>query len=205
MTKSLKIKKFVVGPLCVNCYLVYDENTLKGMLIDPGEYSEEVKIYVKESRIDLIGIINTHGHADHMAGNSAYNLPIFIHEFDEDYLKNSKKNLSFFLGRHIGEVKAAGLLKDGDVVEVGNFKLKVIHTPGHTPGGISLLSGDILFSGDTLFCEGVGRTDLSGGSQPDLMRSIYEKLFVLPDNTRVYPGHGSETTIGHEKKFMRGV
>ncbi|MFH1395438.1 MAG: MBL fold metallo-hydrolase [Candidatus Omnitrophota bacterium] len=205
MSNFLTVKRVVVGPLYVNCYLVYDKNTLKGMLIDPGEYSQEIETYVKRNAIDLIGIINTHGHADHMAGNKAYNLPVFIHELDADYLTDSRINLSIFLGIHVAEVKAAGFLKDGDIIEIGNFKLKVIHTPGHSPGGISIVCGDILFSGDTLFCEGVGRTDLSGGSQTDLMRSIQEKLFVLPDSTKVYPGHGPETTIGNEKKFMRGT
>ena len=200
MNEKLKIKKFIVGPMQTNCYLIYGEKSLKGALIDPGAYSEEIGKYIEELKLDMRFILNTHGHADHISGNSFYNLPIFIHEADEACLSDSNKNLSYFSGENIKPMKAEKLLKDADIISLGDVSLKIIYTPGHTLGGICVLAGDVLFSGDTLFFEGVGRTDLPGGSYESLEESIREKIFPLCDSVKVYPGHGPETTIAHEKK-----
>lgn len=200
MTGALEIRKFVVGELATNCYLVYDNDSRKGILIDPGEYAPAIRNYIRDNNIEVMYTLNTHGHYDHIRGNASFGFPILIHEFDEPCLSDSQKNRSAFFDEEVKPTKAARLVADGDIVKVGNLSLEIIHTPGHTQGSVSVKCGDVLFSGDTLFCEGVGRTDLGGGDHEALVRSIRDKLFVLPDHTRVLPGHGPETTIGHEKE-----
>ena len=200
-TSSFGVVRFVLGPLATNCYLIYDKPSGKGMLIDPGVYDPEVSEYIKDNGITVVNILNTHGHADHITGDSAFGFPVLIHELDEPCLGNPLKNLSILSGGNISLVKASGVLNGGDIIELGDLKLEVIHTPGHTPGGISIKCGDMLFSGDTLFFEGVGRTDLPGGDYDALVSSIKEKLFTLPAEVKVFPGHGPETTIGHEKEY----
>jgi hydroxyacylglutathione hydrolase len=195
----MNLKRFVVGFLGTNCYLLYEKSSRQGLLIDPGEYDPDIKAFIDENSIDVIGILNTHCHADHIMGNSAFGYPVMIHELDEPGLTDPSKNLSSLSVNGMAPLKAGRILADGDVIELGGKSLKVIHTPGHSPGGISVLVGDMLFSGDTLFFEGVGRTDLPGGDQDALISSIRDKLYSLPDNVRVFPGHGPETTIGHEK------
>jgi glyoxylase-like metal-dependent hydrolase (beta-lactamase superfamily II) len=125
---------------------------------------------------------------------------VLIHELDESYLRDSTKNLSFFTGEDVAKMRVKRLLVDGDIISLGELEFLVIHTPGHTPGSISLKYRDILFSGDALFFEGIGRTDVPGGDYEVLVRSIRERLFTLPDSVKVFPGHGPATTIGHEKK-----
>ncbi|MFC1644204.1 MBL fold metallo-hydrolase [Candidatus Omnitrophota bacterium] len=196
---QIGLKKFVVGPLCTNCYLIYEKSSRRGMLIDPGAYDDEIVAYIKDNGIDMVCILNTHGHADHIAGDAAFGLPVMIHELDEPCLRNSARNLFSFLEGEVPAVTVKKLLKGGDVVDLGALKLEIIHTPGHTPGSISVKCGDMLFSGDVLFFEGVGRTDLPEGSHATLMNTINERLMTLPDSVKVFPGHGPETTIGHER------
>ena len=198
--EKLEIKKFVVGPLCTNCYLVWEKLSRKGMLVDPGSYDREVAEYMQDNEIDVECILNTHGHADHIGGNVAFGFPVLIHELDESYLRDSTKNLSFVTGEDVAKMCVKRLLIDGDIISLGELEFLVIHTPGHTPGSISLKYRDILFSGDALFFEGIGRTDVPGGDYEVLAHSIRERLFTLPDSVKVFPGHGPETTIGHEKK-----
>jgi len=198
--KTPVIKKITAGPLSTNCYIASDPATQKGIMIDPGFCDRNITAYVEENGIDVISIVNTHGHADHIMGNADFGFPVMIHELDESYLYDSGKNLSFWGISAVKPVQPGRLLKDGDVIEAGRLKFRVIHTPGHTPGGISLLVDNILFSGDTLFYEGIGRTDCPGGDHAVLMNSIKEKLMTLPDEIKVYPGHGPETTIGHERR-----
>jgi hydroxyacylglutathione hydrolase len=200
-TDKPQLSIFVLGPLETNCYLFYGNVSLKGVLIDPGEGDEDVRKAIQEKGVDVQYVVNTHGHADHIKGDAYFGAPVAIHQLDENCLSNPLRNLSFHAGWCFKPVKAQRLLSDGDIIKIGGLELEVIHTPGHTPGGICLKCGDILFSGDTLFFEGIGRTDLPGGDQRAIIKSIREKLLTLPDNVRVFPGHGGQTTIGHEKKF----
>ena len=195
-----KIKKFIVGPLCTNCYLVYDEASRKGVLIDPGAYTDEIAGCIRKNGIDVLWTVNTHGHADHISGDAAFGYPVLIHELDAPCLKDPARNLSLLTGEKIPLVNAAKFLKDGDKIAVGNIDLEVIHTPGHSPGSVSLKCDDVVFSGDALFHEGIGRTDLPEGDHNTLMKAIKERLLSLPDDVKVYPGHGPETTIGYEKE-----
>ncbi|MBD3426065.1 MAG: MBL fold metallo-hydrolase [Candidatus Omnitrophica bacterium] len=205
MTGVLDLEKFVVGDLATNCYLVSSPATRKAVLIDPGAEEPRILTSIRDKGLDVLFTINTHGHYDHIGGDAYFGFPVLIHELEEACLHDGEKNWSAFFGRQVEQVRANGLLADGDIVKAGDLSLKVIHTPGHTPGGISLLCGSLLFSGDTLFREGVGRTDLPGGSREEIISSIWDKLFKLPDDTRVLPGHGPETTIGHEKDFLGGI
>lgn len=198
-TERPVVRRFIVGPLGTNCYLVYDRSSKKGVLIDPGEADSSVKEVISSEGLNIDWIINTHGHADHIKGNAYFSYPVAIHSLDEGCLSDPERNLSFH-GLFVEDVKAGRLLSEGEVITAGNLSLEVLHTPGHTPGGICLKCGELLFSGDTLFFEGVGRTDLPGGDYDALAKSIKEKLFSLPDSTQVFPGHGVRTTIGHEKK-----
>ncbi|MBF0493974.1 MAG: MBL fold metallo-hydrolase [Candidatus Omnitrophica bacterium] len=197
--RDIEIKAFEVGPIGTNCYLTYDGNKT-GILIDPGYPETAIRDFILRNDLKIEYTVNTHGHGDHIAGNKFFDYPVYIHELDEPFLTDGAKNLGFFAGMTVPKVKAFKILKDGDKILAGKLEFTVIHTPGHTPGGICLLAGNVLFAGDTLFHEGVGRTDLPGGSQKALEASIKNKLFTLPDNTKVYPGHGPATTIGHEKR-----
>ncbi|MFH1847637.1 MAG: MBL fold metallo-hydrolase, partial [Candidatus Omnitrophota bacterium] len=189
-------KKFVVGPLFTNSYVFGDEQTKEVVLIDPGADAKPIQGYLRSNGLKLIAVINTHGHGDHIGANGAFKTDVLIHEDDKDLLVNPALNLSTSFGAGITSPAAARTLKDNDKIKVGKISLKVIHTPGHTRGGICLQNKDMLFAGDTLFFEGVGRTDLPGASWSDLLTSIKDKLFILPDECRVFPGHGPDTTIG---------
>ena len=186
----MNVKCFKVGYLSTNCYVVSCEESKEASVIDPGLESEKeaepILDYIKQNGFHIQYIINTHGHPDHISGNAvikeATGASILIHE-------NSK-----------GHANADQKLRDGDVIHVGNFKLVVLHTPGHTKSGICLLGDNVVFTGDTLFAGSIGRTDFPGGSFQDLIQSIKTKLLPLPDSFKVYPGHESFTTIGNEKK-----
>ena len=193
------LKTLPVGPIAANCYIFGCANTKEAVIIDPGAEDAEIKRQVAELGLSPKCVINTHGHGDHIGANSKMGLPIFIHASDAQCLTDPVKNVSGMIGIPISSPPASRLLDDGDTIEVGELVLEVLHTPGHTEGSICLRCEDVVFTGDTLFAEGVGRTDLPGGSEAKLMRSITEKLFTLPDDTKVYPGHGPATTIGHEK------
>jgi glyoxylase-like metal-dependent hydrolase (beta-lactamase superfamily II) len=198
------IKRLVVGPLESNCYLVADEETREGLIVDPGDEGERILKAVAEAGIVPRYLINTHGHIDHIGANNYLkgeieDLKIGIHEADSRMLIDANENLSNFAGAKTTSPPADFLLREGDEIALGKGRLKVVHTPGHTPGGICLLGEREIFTGDTLFAGSVGRTDLPGGSMELLMKSLREKLMVLPEGTVIYPGHGEISTIGREK------
>ena len=198
------LEKLVVGPLEVNCYIFGDENG-EVVVIDPGAEGERIIAFIEERGYRPRCIINTHCHIDHIRANAdvkgKYNIPILVHKEDAPILTSPQDaELEEMIGGKPSP-PADRLLSEGDEIKVGSFNLKVIHTPGHTPGGISLLFDDGVFTGDTLFAGGVGRTDLPGGSWDTLVSSIREKLLVLPDSLPIYPGHGPSSTIGEEKRY----
>ncbi|HHZ16223.1 MAG TPA: MBL fold metallo-hydrolase [Clostridia bacterium] len=189
----MKIKIIPVGMLQANCYLVYDEEAKEAMVIDPG--APEEKILEEINALDLVVkyLVNTHGHYDHVEGNAyvhkATGALLYIHEEDSAMMTE------------VAAVKADGFLRDGQILEVGKLRWTVLHTPGHTKGGICLVGQGVCFSGDTLFAGTIGRTDFPDGSLEEMMRSLETKLAALPDETTVYPGHGPQTTIGQEKRL----
>jgi len=197
-------KLAVVGPLDTNCYLVHCGETLECAVVDPGAEADHIFPLILEFGLKPVYIINTHGHIDHIGANrdvkDKFGIPLGIHSLDGPLLEKVQQfELSFFLGAKESP-PADFLLKDGDSIAIGKSALLVIHTPGHTPGSVSLLGDGILFSGDTLFNGGVGRTDLPGGSTRDLEQSIRERILTLPPETIVLPGHGPWTTVGEEKE-----
>ena len=200
----MKIIKLAVGPLGANCYIIYCEKTLQGAVIDPGGNGKDIIDIINRDNIKLACIINTHGHADHIAANDeikeATGAPVFIHGADGKMLTSAQGNLSSYIGNNLICQPADRLLTDGEKFMVGEIEFAVIHTPGHTPGGICLLANEILFSGDTLFEQSIGRSDFPGGSHSQLINSIKNKLLVLPDHITVWPGHGPGTTIGDERQ-----
>lgn len=197
------IKKIVVGELMTNCYLLGCKQTKAIAIIDPGAESEKIIKEIDKANLKPKFIILTHGHGDHIGAinglKKKYNIPVYIHENDKELLENSYLNFSAFMFGKETSIIADKKLKDNDTIVLGNFKIKVLHTPGHTPGSIVLKCNNILFSGDTLFQNGIGRTDLPGGSYDKIINSIKTKILSLPDDTIVYPGHGPETNVIEEK------
>lgn len=194
------IKKIVVGPLESNCYLAGDEDTKEVFVIDPGGDYDKIKKIIDQAGLKPKAVINTHGHGDHIGANKEFGAPVWIHSLDADFLTDPSKNLSGAFGFSLKTKTASRLLEDGDILSVGKYKLEVIHTPGHTPGSICLKGEGFIFTGDTLFCEGIGRTDFAYGSEEDILLSIKERLFTLDDSYIIYPGHGPSSTIGKEKR-----
>lgn len=186
-----------------NTYLVWDEKSQEAMIIDPSAPSKELVNTMKDLSLTLKFIINTHCHSDHIGGNeyfvSKYKVPLYISRKDAPGLTDPKVNLSTYMGDDLVSPAANKLLNDKDKLSLGSKEIKIITTPGHTVGGICLMLGNLLFSGDTLFCESVGRSDLPGGNMNTLINSIKNKLFILPESTIVLPGHGPSSTIENEK------
>jgi glyoxylase-like metal-dependent hydrolase (beta-lactamase superfamily II) len=200
MKTKLILKRFVVGLLGTNCYIIAAAATREASLIDPGSDPRPIKSFIDKEGLDLKFIINTHGHGDHIGANAFFKVPIFIHKLDADFLVNPDKNLSRMFMAGITSPKAGKLLEEGDILKLGEVELKILHTPGHTPGSISVVSGGIVFTGDALFAGSIGRTDFAYGDHELLIRSIADKLLTLKDDTIIYPGHGEPSTIGQEKK-----
>ena len=194
------LKQIVVGPMAVNCYVLADPITRDACLLDPGADPSRIKDFLKKEGLHLKFIINTHGHGDHIAANGAFDAEIYIHRLDRDFLTDPEKNLSKAFMFIVRSPEAARLLEDGDRIILGNLQLEVIHTPGHTPGSISIKLNGILFTGDALFRGGIGRTDFSYGDEKTLLKSITDRLLVFDDATVIYPGHGDSSTIGEERR-----
>ena len=197
------LKRLVVGPFGSNCYIVGSESNREGMIIDPGDEAEAILNNVEDLGLDIKAIVLTHGHIDHIGAvkevKEATGAEVAIHANDAQALQDNSASAMFGLS-YPTPIPADRLLNGGDSVDIGDLHFLVVHTPGHSPGGICLMGEGVVFSGDTLFNYGIGRYDLPGGSYRQLMNSIHTKLTVLPDNTIVYPGHGPGTTIGAERR-----
>lgn len=209
----MKTQMFTVGRLFTNCYVVSCEQTGEAIIIDPGfddkSEAEEIYSFLDANGLTLKFIVNTHGHPDHICGNGivkqSFNVPILIHESDAYMLGKHNERVSVFFAFKTFSPPADILLRNGDLVKFGRTALKVLHTPGHTRGSISLLGEKEVFVGDTLFARSIGRTDFPESSPQDMLVSL-KKLASLPDYLTVYPGHGPTTTIGEEKRsnpFLR--
>ena len=198
----LIINKLVVGPYASNCYIVGSEATREGMIIDPGADAEEILKKVRELGLKIKLIVLTHRHPDHVGAagqvKEATGAEVAAHIEAAKYLPQSPSYL--FEPPFQASPYPDRLLKGGDSIDIGELHFTVLHTPGHTPCGISLVGNGVVFTGDTLFNYGIGRYDLVDGDYQQLMESIHTKLMVLPDNTLVYPGHGPDTTIGTERR-----
>ncbi|MDD3726130.1 MAG: MBL fold metallo-hydrolase [Candidatus Ratteibacteria bacterium] len=193
------IEKIVVGEFNTNCYIVGCEKTGKGFIIDPGDEYKRIKEVIKKVGIEVSFIVNTHGHMDHIKDDGQFGLPVYIHSEDVEYLTSPARNLSQLFGFSLNVDVKSFTVEEADILQAGELSFKVIHTPGHSPGSICLKCGSVLFTGDTLFCGGYGRTDIPGASEKQLFHSIRTKLLILPDETIIYPGHGPSSTIGQER------
>lgn len=200
------VRAMPVGPLQANCFIVGCEETRRAAVVDPGGDADRLLSVLQKDNLELAVIINTHGHFDHVGGNKAMKAAtgadLMIHKGDAPMLAHLTQAAAAWGLRSEESPDPDRLLEDGDLIDFGNLQFKVIHTPGHSPGGICLHveKEQALFVGDTLFAGSIGRTDLPGGDYDTLIRSIQTRLFVLPDNTTVYNGHMEPTTIGQEKR-----
>ena len=206
------LKALTVGPLETNCYILGDEKSKEAVVIDPGGDFKEIERQLKESNLRVKYIVLTHGHFDHTGAlaqlKKSTNAKVLIHAEDASMLSPDDQAQPFFLESGADPCAADGTLQEGDVIQFGENMLEVLHTPGHTPGGISLLIDKMIFVGDTLFCGSIGRTDLPGGSFEQLIDSIKRKLLSKGDDYLIYPGHGPATTVGEERRknpFLTGV
>ncbi|MFA5309630.1 MAG: MBL fold metallo-hydrolase [Dehalococcoidales bacterium] len=204
MENRLFIKRLVVGGLSANCFIVGDEAGTEGMVIDPGGNPERILPAIAASGFDIKIIVLTHGHSDHIAAlyeiQDQTGAEVAIHVEDADFLEGSGSYSSQFGISYRTPHPPDRTLREGDEITVGNTTYQVIHTPGHTPGSICLLTAGKVFTGDTIFHRGIGTTMMPGSSRPQLLHSIQTRLMTLPDDTAIYPGHGRETTIGTERR-----
>ncbi|MEO1814192.1 MAG: MBL fold metallo-hydrolase [Acetobacterium sp.] len=207
----MEVIKKSLGQMGTNCYLIWDEKTLEAAVIDPGFEDQRINDIINENKLKVKYILLTHGHFDHLGGvNQLKQLTgakVFIHENDADCLLDPRRNLSVLAGMSMVLEPADEFLKENETIALGEVVIRVIHTPGHSKGGICLLAEDQLFAGDTLFNTSIGRTDFADGDLNELLNGIESKLFILDDATTVLPGHGENTTIGYEKMnnpFLKG-
>lgn len=204
MKKNMILTRLVVGPLQVNCFIVADEKSKEAVVIDPGDDAQDILSIIKEKGLKVKYIVNTHGHFDHVGANKAVKdatgAQILIHEDDAPVLASAGKQSAAFGMNPVSSPPADRYVKQGDIITAGEISLKVLHTPGHSPGGICLLEQGVVFTGDALFAGSIGRTDFPGGNLMSLLRSIKTNLMSLPDETKVFSGHGPASTIGEERQ-----
>lgn len=203
---KLKINQYVVGPVQTNCYFAINEETKELLVIDPGESPKQLAEKIREEGCTPVAVLLTHGHFDHATGAeelaAEFGIPIYAYEGEKETLEDSNLNVSWMIGEQ-KVFHADVFVKDQQELDLAGFHIRVLFTPGHTRGGCCyyLPYEDVLFSGDTLFCCSVGRSDLPGGSTSELVRSVREKLLTLPERTTVYPGHNDVTTIENERMY----
>ena len=203
----MKIDYLILGGYQTNCYVLRQNDAAQDcLIIDPGLEADELLDFLDEQKLNPLAVILTHGHIDHIAGVTALRsrfpeIKLYIHKLDANMLSEPVNNLSTMTGAGFTTEPEDVSLQDGDEIDLAGVKLLVLHTPGHTPGGISLYSKQdgVVFVGDTLFADSIGRTDFPGGSMSQLLNSVRLKLFTLPEKTEVYPGHGPATTFAAEK------
>lgn len=199
------VHSMTLGMFGVNNYLVHSPGSSKAILIDACEEYHSILRKISELKLELVYLINTHGHGDHIAGNEAIvketGAQLMIHPIDKPYLNDPNLNLSAFMGATLNSPEPDRLLNEGDVVELDDIRFEVLLTPGHTPGHITLVSKEIAFVGDVIFREGIGRTDFPGGNYETLIETIRTKIYTLPEDTVLYNGHGPTTTVEYEKRF----
>lgn len=199
---DIYLKRIVQGPLATNCYIVACAHTKEAAIIDPAVEDNILIELIDDNQFNLKYIINTHGHCDHIGGNQKlkekYCAKLLIHKLDENMLIDPRSNFSFYSGEPIQSPLPDQYLEDGMCLNIGKLGLFIIHTPGHSPGSVSIKVDNLLFAGDTLFKNSIGRTDLPGGSMSQIMVSIRERILVLNENMEILPGHGPTTTIRQE-------
>jgi len=200
----MHIKPISAGPLETNCYILGCDVTHQAIIIDPGDDSDTIIKTIEDMKLKPIKILLTHGHFDHCSAveqiKNKFNIPLAVHIDDLPFISQAKNHASLY-GIKISNVPMPeSFIDDGDIFEFGKYNLKTIHTPGHTAGSVCFLTGKYLFSGDTLFKGSIGRTDLPGGDYSKIINSILTRLYTLDHDTVVLPGHGHQTTIGHEIK-----
>ncbi len=199
------LKSLVVGPIQANCYILGCERTKQAAVIDPGDEVDRILIELAKDELRLVYIINTHGHFDHTGGNKALKeatgAELLIHRADAPMITHQGSSAAAW-GMNVQNSPAPDrYIDEGDVITFGDISLKVLNTPGHSPGGISLVTDKMVFVGDTLFASSIGRTDFPGGDYEGLIRGVQTKIFTLGDDVVVYPGHGPQTTVGQEKQY----
>lgn len=203
----MRIGKFVLGPVGTNCYIVSSEKDKECFVIDPAACPPEFISYIKDMGMKVKAVLLTHGHFDHIMGLDGFlkefPVPVYAHEAERELLESAELNSSASMLGQPYTFSGAEYVTDRQELEVAGFAVQVIYTPGHTAGGCCyyIPAENVLFSGDTLFHGSIGRTDLPTGSMGQLVNSIRDRLFVLPDETKVCPGHMDETAIGYEKKY----
>lgn len=203
---KLKINQYVVGAVQTNCYFAINQETNEVLVIDPGDNAKQLAERIRQEKLKPVAVLLTHGHFDHAGGAAElaeeWQIPVYAHEDEKETLVDPKLNVSWMMGREEC-FSADEFVKDEQELDLAGFHIRVLHTPGHTVGGCCyyLPYEDVVFSGDTLFCMSVGRTDFPKGSMSAIVRSIKEKLMVLPEHTTVYPGHNDVTTIENERMY----
>lgn len=202
----MRICRLTVGPISTNCYIIMEESKKRALIVDPGGDADRIMNKIKELQVSVDAILLTHGHFDHMLAADAlrekYQVKVYLGQDDSELIKNPMENVSGMFGKPIS-THADVVLQDGQVLELAGFEIKVLATPGHTKGGVCyyIEKESVAFSGDTIFQASVGRSDFPTGSGASLSKSIREKIFTLPEDTQLFPGHGDSTVVSYEKKY----